>query len=159
MQRLFERAWELPPLSVRNTFNDLLWIAGLIGYLVLSGVAHRAIGTSRVQVGANLLLTPLTAIFLAWSGIVLSARRIAAQELAPFAIVASPALGVYFAGAGVYVPHLFSAYASRYGAIGAVFAMILPLFGLMLALVVSAALGREVFDELGRIRSRRAAAR
>jgi uncharacterized BrkB/YihY/UPF0761 family membrane protein len=153
MQRLFERAWELPPLSVRNTFNDLLWIAGLVAYLVISGVAHREIGTSRVQVGANLLLTPLTAIFLAWSGLVLSARRIAAKALAPFAIVASLALAVYFAGAAVYVPHLFSSYASRYGAIGAVFAMISALFGFMVALVASAALGREVVDELNRIRA------
>jgi uncharacterized BrkB/YihY/UPF0761 family membrane protein len=153
MQRLFERAWELPPLSVRNTFNDLLWIAGLVVYLVISGVAHREIGTSRVQVGANLLLTPLTAIFLAWSGLVLSARRIAAKALAPFAIVASLALAVYFAGAAVYVPHLFSSYASRYGAIGAVFAMISALFGFMVALVASAALGREVVDELNRIRA------
>jgi membrane protein len=30
VQRLFERTWELRPLSVRNTVNDLLWIAGLI---------------------------------------------------------------------------------------------------------------------------------
>lgn len=153
MQRLFERAWELPPLSVRNTFNDLLWIAGLVAYLVISGVAHREIGTSRVQVGANLLLTPLTAIFLAWSGLVLSARRIPAKALAPFAIVASLTLAVYFAGAAVYVPHLFSSYASRYGAIGAVFAMISALFGFMVALVASAALGREVVDELNRIRA------
>ena len=53
----------------------------------------------------------------------------------------------------MYVPHLFSSYASRYGAVGAVFAMISMLFGLMVALVASAAVGREVFDELGRIRA------
>jgi membrane protein len=53
----------------------------------------------------------------------------------------------------VYLLHLFSSYASRYGAIGAVFAMISALFGFMVALVGSAALGREVFDELGRIRA------
>jgi len=153
VQRLFERTWELRPLSVRNSANDLLWIAGLIAYLVISGVAHREIGRSRVQVGANLLLTPLTAIFLAWSGRVLSAKRIAWQSLAPFAIVASLALAAYFAGAAVYVPHLFTSYATRYGAIGAVFAMISALFGFMVFLVASAALGREVFDELGRIRA------
>jgi uncharacterized BrkB/YihY/UPF0761 family membrane protein len=153
VQRLFERAWELRPLSVRNTVNDLMWIAGLIAYLVISGVAHREIGQSRVQVGANLLLIPLSAIFLAWSGRVLSARRIAWRDLVPFAIVASLALAVYFAGAAVYVPHLFSSYATRYGAIGAVFAMISALFGFMLFVVASAALGREVFDELGRIRA------
>jgi hypothetical protein len=153
MQRLFERTWELRPLSVRNTFYDLLWIAGLITYLVISGVAHREIGHSRVQIGANLLLTPVTAIFLAWSGRVLSAKRITVRSLVPFVVVASLALAVYFAGAGVYVPHLFSSYASRYGAIGAVFAMISALFGFMVALVASAALGREVFDELNRIRA------
>jgi uncharacterized BrkB/YihY/UPF0761 family membrane protein len=153
VQRLFERTWELPPLSVRNSLNDLLWIVGLIAYLVVSGVAHREIGSSRIQVGANLLLTPLTAIFLVWSGRVLSAKRIAPTALAPFGIVGSLALAVYFAGAAVYVPHLFSSYASRYGAIGAVFAMISALFGLMFALVASAALGREVVDELGRIRA------
>jgi membrane protein len=153
VQRLFERTWELRPLSVRNTFNDLMWIAGLIAYLVISGVAHREIGQSRVQIGANLLLLPLTAIFLAWSGRVLSAKRITMRSLAPFAVVAGLALAVYYAGAAVYVPHLFSSYASRYGAIGAVFAMISALFGFMVALVASAALGREVVDELNRIRA------
>lgn len=153
VQRLFERTWELRPLSVRNTVNDLLWIAGLIGYLVVSGVAHREIGTSRVQVGANLVLTPLSAVFLAWSGRVLSAKRIAWTTLAPFAIVGSLGLAVYFAVAGVYLPHLFSSYATRYGVIGAVFAMISALFGFMVALVASAAVGREVGDELNRIRA------
>ena len=31
VQRLFEQTWELEPLSVRNTFNGLLWIGGLVG--------------------------------------------------------------------------------------------------------------------------------
>lgn len=153
VQRLFERTWELRPLSVRNTVNDLLWITGLIVYLLISGFAHREIGGSRAQVGANLLLTPVTAIFLAWSGWVLSAKRIALRGLAPFAIVASLALAVYFAGAAVYLPHLFSSSATRYGVIGAVFALISALFSLMVVLVFSSALGREVFDELNRIRA------
>jgi uncharacterized BrkB/YihY/UPF0761 family membrane protein len=151
VQRLFERAWELRPLSVRNTVNDLAWIAGLVVYLVVSGVAHREIGNSRVQVGANLVLTPLSAVFVAWSGRVLSAKRISWRALVPFAIIASLALAVYFAGAAVYLPHLFSSYATRYGVIGAVFAMISALFGFMVVLVASAALGREVSDELARI--------
>jgi hypothetical protein len=52
----------------------------------------------------------------------------------------------------VYVPHLFSSYATRYGVIGAVFAMISTLFCVMVVVVGSAAVGREVHDELGRIR-------
>ena len=52
----------------------------------------------------------------------------------------------------MYVPHLFSTYATRYGVIGAVFAMISALFCVMLVVVASAAAGREVRDELERIR-------
>ena len=152
-QRLFERTWELRALSVRNTVNNLLWIGGLFAYLVINGVVHRTVGHSRVQIGANLLLIPLNALFVAWSGRVLSAKRLAWRALVPFAIVASLALSVYFAGAAVYVPHLFSSYGTRYGVIGAVFAMISALFGFMLFVVASAAIGREVFDELGRIRA------
>ena len=59
----------------------------------------------------------------------------------------------------VYVPHLFESYATRYGVIGAVFAMISALFCVMVVVVASAALGREVGDELARIRKRRAASR
>ena len=61
-------------------------------------------------------------------------------------------LAVYSVGATVYVPHLFSSYATRYGVIGAVFAMISALFCVMAVLVGSAAAGREIDDELGRIR-------
>jgi hypothetical protein len=61
-------------------------------------------------------------------------------------------LAIYLIGAAVYVPHLFSTYASRYGVIGAVLAMISTLLGMMVVLVASAAIGREVSEELSRIR-------
>src|SRR4051794_8619082 len=55
MQRLFEQTWDLSPLSVRNTFNGLLWIAGLAVYLAISGLIHAALGRSRLELGAALL--------------------------------------------------------------------------------------------------------
>jgi uncharacterized BrkB/YihY/UPF0761 family membrane protein len=152
VQRLFELTWELSPLSVRNTFNGLLWIGGLAVYVAFTGVIHAALGRSRLELTAALLVAPLSAVFLVWSGWVLSAKRIARQDLAPFAIVGSALLAVYSVGATVYVPHLFSTYATRYGVIGAVFAMISSLFCVMLTVVGSAAAGREVHDELERIR-------
>ena len=152
VQRLFEQTWELSPLSVRNTFNGLLWIGGLTVYTTLSGVIRAAIGHSRLELTAALLATPLSAVFLVWSGRVLSAKRIGRQDLLPFAIVGSAMLAVYSVGATVYVPHLFDTYATRYGVIGAVFAMISALFCVMVIVVASAAAGREVRDELDRIR-------
>ena len=151
VQRLVEQTWELDPLSVRNTFNGLLWIGGLGLYAALSGVLQAALGHSRLDLTATLLATPLSAVFLVWSGWVLSAKRIERQDLLPFGIVGSALLAVYSIGAAVYVPHLFSTYATRYGVIGAVFAIISALFCVMVVVVASAAAGREVHDELDRI--------
>jgi uncharacterized BrkB/YihY/UPF0761 family membrane protein len=67
-------------------------------------------------------------------------------------VIAAILSTVYSVGATVYVPHLFSSYATRYGVIGAVFAMISTLFCVMVILVGSAALGRELSDELARVR-------
>jgi membrane protein len=152
VQRLFEQTWELDSLSVRNTFNGLLWIGGLTVYVTFSGLLQAALGHSRLELTATLLAVPLSAVFLVWSGWVLSAKRIARQELLPFGIVGAALLALYSVGAAVYVPHLFNTYATRYGVIGAVFAMISALFCVMVTTVGSAAAGREVHDELDRIR-------
>jgi uncharacterized BrkB/YihY/UPF0761 family membrane protein len=152
VQRLFEQTWELKPLSVRNTLKGLLWIGGLVVFAAIGGVIHAVLGRGTLELSATLVALPLSAVFLAWSGWLLSAERISLRDLVPFAVVGAVLLAVYSVGAAVYVPHLFSSYATRYGVIGAVFAMISALFGVMLTLVVSAAAGREVHDELERIR-------
>ena len=56
-------------------------------------------------------------------------------------VAGSVLLAAYSVGAAVYVPHLFSTYTTRYGVIGAVFAMISTLFCVMVTLVGSAAAG------------------
>ena len=152
VQRLVEQTWELDPLSVRNTFNGLLWIGGLGLYAAISSLLQVALGRSNVDLAAALLALPVSAVFLVWSGWVLSAKRIERQALVPFGIVGAALLAVYSVGAAVYVPHLFSTYATRYGVIGAVFAIISALFCVMLVVVGSAAAGREVREELDRIR-------
>jgi membrane protein len=151
VQRLFEQTWELEPMSVRNTFNGLLWILGLTAYLGLSGLLHAALGRSRLELSATLLTVPFSALFLHWSGRMLSARRLESRDLLPFAMIGAALLGVYSVGALVYVPHLFNTYATRYGVIGAVFAMISALFAVMVIVVGSATAGREVRGELDRI--------
>ena len=152
-QRLFEQTWELKSLSVRNSVNGLVWIAGLIVYLALSGWIHGVMDETRLQIGANLVLLPVSCAFLVWSGWILTAKRLTRRSLLPFGLVGAVLLAFYATGAEVYVPHLFESYATRYGVIGAVFAMISALFCVMLVLVASAALGREVSDELARIRA------
>ena len=152
VQRLFEQTWELKPLSVRNSLNGLLWIGGLTLYMGFAGLLHGWLGRGDLDLAPTLIVAPLTFVFLIWSGRVLSAKRLESRRLVPFGVVGAALLAVYSVGAAVYVPHLFDTYATRYGVIGAVFAMISALFCMMVVVVGSAALGREVDDELERIR-------
>jgi membrane protein len=151
VQRLFEHTWELKPFGVRNTLNGLLWAGGLTVYLAVSGVVHIALGRSHLELSASLVLIPVTAAFFAWSGWVLSAKRIPWRDLLTFAVLGAVLMAAYSVGAKVYVPHLFSTYATRYGVIGAVFAMISALFVVAVIVVASATVGREVHVELARI--------
>jgi len=152
VQRLFEQTWELKPLSVRNSANGLLWIGGLLLYLSLTGVVRALLGRSSLDLTASVLTAPLSALFLLWSGWILSAKRIPRLNLVPFAVLGAALLAAYSVGARVYLPHTFSSYATRYGVIGAVFALISALFCVMVIMVGSAAAGREIHLELGRIR-------
>jgi membrane protein len=152
-QRLFEQTWELKPLSVRNSRNGLWWILTLGGYgLVTSGISA---GLGSHELVATVCDAVLTALFLVWSGWILSAKRIPWPDLIPFGITAAVLTAAYALGAALYLPRLFNTYADRYGVVGAVFALLSALFAVMLALVASAALGREIKDEIIRIRQGR----
>jgi membrane protein len=83
------------------------------------------------------MVLPLTAVFSCGAAGPLSARRIDWQDLLPFGVIASSLTAAYAVGATVYVPHLFSSYATRYGVIGAVLAMISTLFCVMVVIVGS----------------------
>jgi membrane protein len=152
VQRVFEQAWELPGLSVRNTLNGARWAVVLLVFLPLVGWLHTVVDFGRLDLIAALVLLPLTGIWLMWSGRILSAKRISWPDLLPFGVIASSLFAAFSIGATIYVPHLFDSYATRYGVIGAVFAMISTLFCITVILVGSAALGREVSDELAQIR-------
>jgi uncharacterized BrkB/YihY/UPF0761 family membrane protein len=152
VQRMFEQAWDLKPLSVRNTINDVTWIVGLLVYFGLSWWVHSLLDHGRVQIVANATMLPASVVFFVWSGWILTARRLSWRQLLPFGILVSVLVAICLTCAAVYLPRLFSSYATRYGVIGAVLAMISALFILMVVIVTGAAVGREVSDELDRIK-------
>ena len=53
VQRMFEQAWDLKPLSVRNSMNDLIWLGAVVVYLGLSWWIHHLINIGRIEVAAN----------------------------------------------------------------------------------------------------------
>jgi membrane protein len=152
MQRLFESAWELPQLSIRNTLNGLQWIAGLGAYLLAVGAIRSISIGGMLEAVLSLALIPLGVAFVVWSGNVLTRRRVPRRPLVPGAVLTLSALTLYGIASNIYVPELFNSYASRYGAIGVTFALISWLFGVMVCIVACTAVGREVWDELESIR-------
>jgi membrane protein len=149
VQRLVERAFELRPLSLRNTRNAIVWVFGLVVYVLSS--SGRAALLDRPLLGALAALA-LGAFFMLWTGRQLSAGRVGSGDLLPFAILVALGLGVYGLVSDAWVPELFDTYAARYGVIGATFAIISALFGATLVMVVMTAIGREVTDEIARAR-------
>ena len=152
LQRLFERTWELPPLSVRNTKNGLIWLTGLVVYAVVTGVVRANYNEGVLEILTAAVLGLVSVLFVLWSGVLLSDRRITRHQLLPAAILVAVVGGLLAIGGDIYVPRLFNSYAGRYGAVGAVFALISWLFVLMVGLVSAVAIGREVSEELDAIR-------
>lgn len=151
VQRLWEQTWELAPLSVRNTVNGIIWIAGLSVWLAASAWLRQGLSGPVGDLTQVAILVPLGAVFFAWTMRTLTAQRLAWRDTPPTAVVAAAVFELANIAAGIYVPRLFDSYADRFGAVGAVLAMISWLFGLMLVLVASAATGREVTEELRRL--------
>lgn len=152
LQRLFEQTWELPPLSMRNSVNGLKWIAGFLVYGSISSGIRGLFNRGLVEVAAGIVLIPLAAGFFIWSAHILSGKRIPWRDLVAFGVVGAVLLALYSIAASIYVPNLFESYAARYGVLGVVFALISALFAAMVVIVGSAALGREVHEEIGRIK-------
>jgi uncharacterized BrkB/YihY/UPF0761 family membrane protein len=152
LQRLFERAWELQPLSLRNTKNGLVWVIGLIVYSTVTGLIRSAYDSGVMEIVTIAALVVLGLAFVIFTGISLTNRRVTRQQLMPIAVLVVALATIFAIGGDIYVPRLFNSYADRYGAVGAVFAMISWLFVLMIALVGAVAVGREVWAELEAIR-------
>ena len=67
VQRLVEQTWELDSLGVRNTFNGLLWIGGLVLYTALSSVLQVALGRSSLDLDGG-AARPCRCRRSSWSG-------------------------------------------------------------------------------------------
>ncbi len=152
VQRLVERAYELKPLSLRNTRNAALWIAGLVGFGLVEGAVIWVFNGPVLNLVGLCINIALAVAFLVWTGRLLGANRVPDRDLLPFAILVAAGLVIYGAVSDLWVPRMFDSYASRYGVIGATFAIISALFGAMFVVVVMTATGREVSDEVERIR-------
>ena len=137
---------------MRNTKNGLVWIGGLIVYATAAGFVRTTFDDGVLEVVTSTALVAASLAFTLWTGRVLTNRRVTIRQLLPGAILLVVLTTIVGIAGDIYVPRLFNSYATRYGALGAVFAMISWLFVLAVVIVGSVAVGREVWAELEAIR-------
>ena len=152
VQRLIERAFELKPLSLRNTRNAALWIAGLVAFGAVEGAVAFVFSGTVIDLAGVVVNLLIGVAFCVWTGRLLGANRVRDRDLMPFAVLVTLGLGIYGVVSDLWVPQLFDSYAERYGVIGATFAIISALFGAALVVVVLTAIAREIADEVERVR-------
>jgi membrane protein len=145
LQLWYQRVYDQPAAHnwKRQIADRLLWIGGLVGYLVLqdyclSQVEH--VGYARVP--SYLVTFGLAVIFWWWSLHVLLLGKVAWRELFP----AAAATGVCVTGLAVFSALLFSGQIvsgyNDYGAIGVVITLLSYLIGFGVCLHIGAVAGR-----------------
>jgi membrane protein len=150
MQRLYEGAYDLENLGMRNTPRALLWLL-----LITVLVTVRPIALDAVHGWLHVALT-LTLSTMLWlvTPYLLLGRRVSWQRLFPAALLT--AIGQ--AGIGVWtvlwMPRLLASSAAQFGIIGIGFAMLTWLVAIAGAVVVATTGGALIADRFEAYRTR-----
>jgi membrane protein len=136
LQKVYERAWDLPKLGLRGAWRGAAWVAGLIVYLGLLTLAVRI--SHSLHIGGS--LGAVAAVFLWWwTPYLLLGGRVRGRALVPGAILTAIAqLALSLVGATV-LPRTVRSSESQFGPIGVVFAVESWLIVVCGAVVVSTA--------------------
>lgn len=144
LQRLWEVAWELEPTGVRGTLDALsgfsLFLTQMIVLALLGALLRGA------PLGEFVVMAVRVAVaFVLWLALqyLLLSRRVPRRELVPGAIVGAVGEVLAAAYSAVWMPHLLSVNAQRYGVIGVTFALLTWLIVLGACLVASAVISAE----------------
>lgn len=150
MQRLYEGAYDLEKLGVRNTPKALQWLVLVAVFLTVRPLALEAV---HGWVDVVLTLTASTLIWLLTPYLLLG-RRVSWERLLPGAVLA--ALGM--AGVGVWsviwMPQLLASSAGQFGIIGIGFALLTWLVAIAGVIVVSTTGGALIADRVAAYRTK-----
>ncbi len=148
LQRVYEAAWQLPKLGLKGSLRGLLWLFGLLAYFAL------AAGAVKLTTAAGEAASPLRWIFTVvssfllwwWTPFLLLGGRVRARALLPGSLLTSAAVLILGAVSSAYLPRAITSQESRYGAIGAVFALeswLVVLAGAIVGAAVVGAVGAQ----------------
>jgi membrane protein len=136
LQRLYQLAWNQPPLGLKAAAWGLIWLAMVIVLVTLRPVLLGATGgVPRVALTIALsdvlwLLTPY----------VLLARRVAWRRLLPAALLTGVGMTALGVGSAIGMPRTVTTSAEQFGAIGIAFSLLswLVIFGIVLVAATAA---------------------
>lgn len=147
LQRLYENAYELPPLGMRNTTWDLIWLALIVLYTTLRPVVTGVFDDSVLEAGVSIGVA--TALWTATPYLLLG-RRIRWRPLLPGAMLAAVGLGVLAVTSVIWFPRTIASSADQFGVMGVAFALLSWLVAAGFVLVAAAAGGAVLTDALRR---------
>jgi membrane protein len=142
LQRLYVRAWRLPPLGMRGNLWGLWWLAAFIAWgsfqPLIVGVFDGVAAAVVTEALATLLwlVTP-------W---LLVARRLPWRRLLPQALLTAGGLLAVTSSAALYAPQAVSSAAHDFGVIGVAFTLLSLLFVFAVVLVAAAAIGATLAE-------------
>ena len=147
MQRLYEGAFGLPPLSMRNTRWALLWLLILFVVAAVRPLIDRGPVTGLILSAAIWLATPY----------LLLGRRVHWSRLIGVALLSAVGMsgvGIYTV---IYMPHAIGDASEQYGVFGIGFALLSWLFVTACVLVAAATGGALITSRIERHREAKAA--
>jgi membrane protein len=150
LQRTYEGAWGLPSAGWRGTIHGLggvaLMLSEIIGLAVLAGLLR------RLPTGGTLAyVMPVPFAVLLWLQLqrLLLSGRVTRRQLLPGALAAGAGQVVISIYSAIWMPHLVSENAARYGVIGVTFALLTWLIVVSAAIVVAAVVSAEAGQRRG----------
>jgi membrane protein len=140
LQRMYQRAYGMPPTSWKEGWRGLAWLAAFGAWLVVSSPVRGALEDVGGLVFAIALSTALG--FVVW---LITPRILLGpvdwRHLAPGAIVSAVLAALLTAASGIYIPILMTWSAERYGLIGIAFSMQSWLLASAFVIVIGAVIG------------------
>jgi len=151
MQRLYEGAYRLEALGVRNTVKGLQWLAMIVVYFSVRPAAANVV--DRPVLRAVISLTLAAAAWTATPYLLLG-KRVGTRRLLPGAVLTSFGMSALTVTSVIWFPRSITSSAEQFGAMGVAFALLSWLFAAGVVLVVAATGGAVIAEHYDRYRRR-----
>ncbi|PYC81326.1 ribonuclease BN [Streptomyces tateyamensis] len=146
LQRVCERAWELPKgKATVAAWRWLVWLGVWLGYLVLAGTIRGGFGLGW-WLGVPLTFLVSTLLWW-WTQHLLLGGRLAWAPLLPGALLAGVAMTGLGTAGQVYLPRAVARSIAQFGPLGVVFTLLSWLIAGFAVLTFALVLGRVVAEE------------